>query len=566
MKFKNKLTTVLLATSLLGLSSGVYAGQTPVQEVQFKVTKYNLIGFTGPSYVKADVRNQLVSLLNQYTGSNITPSKLNELKSKLQAVLNQDAKGVFTVNIPRQTIKNGVVVLNVNFVAGKVLYGETDGFSRQNVERSIPSLKQGIQFVAGRPWIDERELTMAVENPLKLTQVEYELQPGQPIVAHVNVIAPRGKTIRYVSVNNSGSKEYNYVQTTAGYINANLTGKDDVLALVAITNLQDFSKYFAFGGSYSRPFYAQHQRLDFSLFHAQTQVKQYSPENQPDLKIDAKGSGDIATVNWSYYLPHYDWAYSNQLKVVAGYTFKRLKTETAANGRSTTVIPFYFVSPFNVGVTGKVIPFRGLDLEFSAKYNFLYSGFLGTSSLADLRQGGGRLVTAQKFEDWWTGSFSVRKTLPQNWTWFTSLGAQYSNKFLVSSERYSNNVRGFRQGSGSGDSGAWIKNELISANLSNKPNFDIKGYGFVDAGLAHYNRNAQDIESNIGLTYGVSTDGGLAPQVKTRTVASAGLGLRVAYKDFSTDVYAAYQLKGQAPNAKAYKDRTSLWFSANYKW
>ncbi|MFC6276641.1 ShlB/FhaC/HecB family hemolysin secretion/activation protein [Psittacicella hinzii] len=567
MKFKNKLTSALLAVSLLGLGTvaqPTFAAEksSSTSEAQFAVTRYNLTGYTDSSYIKPEVRAKLVSLLQEYTGNNVTVSKLNELRAKLQDVLNADAKGVFTVTLPNQRITEGTVVFNINFVAGQVNYGSAPGFNQENVRRSIPSLREGVQFVAGRPWVDERELTMAVENPLKLTQVEYELQPGKPITANVNVVAPRGKTLRYVSLDNSSSdKGVDYLRFMFGYLNANLTNRDDVLNLVLLTNLKSFDRYFAFGGSYSLPFYDAHQRLDVSLFNSSTNQEDVSYDNESNLFYDVNGIGDVALVNWSYYLPHFDWSYSNQIKFQTGFTFKRLKTsanyrlgDEALDELATKNV--YYITPFNIGFVGKIVPVRGMEIEFSAKYNFFYAGFLGTDNINKLRVAGNRLVTAEKYSDWWTAWVNFKAGLPKNWTWVTQLKGQYSKKHLVSSEVFSNDIRGFRSDYGSGDMGAYIKNELITPSFTKVPNLDVKAYAFLDAGWVKWNSDEYDYTYNQTKRYGENNSR------KDNVVASTGLGLRTSYKDWSADIYGAYRLKGEDANRGKY----SFWFTTSYRW
>ncbi|RIY32523.1 hypothetical protein CJP74_04380 [Psittacicella melopsittaci] len=559
MKFKNKLTSALLAVSLLGVGSVTTSAfaETSATEAQFTVARYNLTGYTDSTYIKPQVRAQLVTLLQEYTGNDVTVSKLNELRAKLQEVLNSDAKGVFTVTLPNQRITDGTVVFNINFIAGQVNYGSAPGYSQENVRNSLPSLKEGVQFVAGRPWVDERELTMAVENPLKLTQVEYELQPGKPIIANVNVVAPRGKTLRYVSVDNSSTdRGVDYLRFMAGYLNANLTGRDDVLNLVLLTNLKNFDRYYAFGGSYSLPFYAAHQRLDVSLFHSSTNQNDVPYDNTNTIFYDVNGVGDVAIVNWSYYLPHFDFGYSNQIKFQAGYTFKRLKSESNVRYEGLDLSnsnQVYYVSPINLGFVGKIVPFRGFEIEFSTKYNFFYAGSLGTDNINKLRVAGGRLVTAEKYSDWWTAFANFKLALPQNWAWSTQVRGQWTNKHLVNSELFSSDVRGFRHGSISGDSGVYIKNELITPNLVNVPSLDVKGYAFLDGGWLRYNNDAEDNYYNQTKNY----DG-----KNHEFVASTGIGTRVSYKDWSADVYGAYRIKGDDQGRSKY----TIWFTTSYRW
>lgn len=567
MKLKNKLTSTLFALSLMGLSSVVLAGVSP----QFTVDKYNLKGYTDPTYIKPETRNQLVLLLKSYTGNDVTVAKLNELKEKIQALLNKEAKGVFTVTIPPQKVMDKSVEFNVNFVAGKVVYNETKGFSKENVKNSLPSLSEGVQFYAGRPWVDERELTLAAENPLKLTQVQYELAPGKPITANVNTLAPRGKHLRYVSLDNYGKESLDYLRVNAGYINANFSGYDDVLSMFASTNTKRPQETLLFGLNYDLPLYKLHSRFSVLYAHSSTDIKSFKVNE--GLKLDATGGADVIAPKFSYYLPHYNFGYSNQLKLNLGYNFQRLKQKTedvrtrALIGRSG----IYYVSPISAGISGKIIPTQGIDLDFDLSYNALYAGILGSDQIFFLREYGQRLKTAEKYQDFWKGSLTAKFDLPYGFKFNTTNAFQYSNKHLISHLRTSTGVRGFRVGGGSGDSGAYTANELIAPNLSSRPELSLRPYAFLDVGMVHYNRNDLDKVENPTLQYNSEkyTDEELeamklkneTPDVNTMWVATTGLGLKASFKDFSTDVYLAHKLKGKDGK----HDRNTLWFNATYR-
>lgn len=561
------------AVSLVALSSTAFSAESP----KFTVTKYNLTGYTDASYIKPEVREQLVLLLKEYTGQDVTVEKLYELKSRLQQVLNTSAKGVFTVNLPRQTIANGTVEFNVNFVAGKVVYNTAPGYDEANLKRSIPSLYEGVTFIGGRPWIDERELTMAVENPLKLTQVEYELQPGKPITANVNVVAPRGKVLKLVSVDNKGSQPYGYLRLGLVYLNANLTNRDDVLTGAVYTNFRAPQLYSVAGLTYSLPFYQAHQRLDTSVFYVSQRSFIPAQDDNKNLRFSIYGNGLIASVNWQYYLPHYDWSYSNQLKLVAGYTFKRTQDESALHNQETNSGPgvqsgqpqvaqesrtalrnlHYYTSPFKLGLSGKVIPYRGLDVDFNFAYNFYYHGFAATSDVTDIHVASGR-NNVESFIDYWTADLTLRKTFAQNWNYTLTLGGQYTNKHLPGSEQFGGGNRG-RMVPVGGDKGYFVKNELTTPNYSQVENLDAKFYGFVDYAWA---------SDNFDFAYDAGNVDPSSPKANATDAASYGVGTRVSYKDFTVDAYVVNALKWPNVNniTPATANKTEVFFSVNYRW
>lgn len=59
--------------------------------------------------------------------------------------------------------------------------------------------------------------------------------------------SPFGKTRSFVSYDNFGAREFNYQRVSLGFVNANLTGHDDVLNLNALTNVKAPSKSYAVG-------------------------------------------------------------------------------------------------------------------------------------------------------------------------------------------------------------------------------------------------------------------------------------------------------------------------------
>lgn len=587
MKLNKTLVSALLAIALSGFSYTAHADDS-ANEVKFEVKKYNLTGFYDKAYSEPEFRAQIVGLLRSYVGKDVTLAKIDELKSKLQALLNTRAKGLYTISVPPQKLENGEVTLRVNFLAGKITYADAPGYSKENVKRSLPSIREGLYFVAGRPFVDERELTMAVENPLKLTQIEYDIKPGQPINVHVNVIAPNGKTLRYVQVDNSGSGAYDYVRGTVGYVNSNLTGKDDVFAAVATSNFKSWSKYNAFAVSYTRPLYKTHQRFDVTLAHTSSAVDNLVDNS---LLIKTVGRGDIAQLNWSYYLPHYDWSYANQLKVQAGYTFRRLYASARDESNESVGVQLsdskvgayrsdmnvYYASPLYVGLTGRIIPKRGMDMEVSLRYNWFYSGFLGSSDVNVQRAFNNRRVTGEKFQDWITGSLHYRVRMPKNWTWYQIMNFQYSNKHLFATERYSTGVRGFRDGGVAGDKGVTVKTEIITPNLYDNITTSLKAYGFVDLGYGEYNHDPKDAaeDANPTLAYkptvNIGKDGkisGLAYDSKSKNGlfhASTGLGVRFAYKQFSLDTYYVRNLTRVKSDLEK-ESRNSVFFSAIYRW
>ncbi|MGX2970476.1 ShlB/FhaC/HecB family hemolysin secretion/activation protein [Ursidibacter arcticus] len=537
-QFKLNQLMVLLGVSLAGVASA---------ETLIDVKSFQLVG----DIATLSEPNQLAiaEVLQPYQGKNQSLTNLKKAQGELEAVLNRLNLGRYTVVLPEQEIIDGNVYLQL-VLGGRgneVFYKGGKGYEKENIERSLPSLKAGKTYEDGRQWFDKRELNMALENPLKLTRVHYDLDPANNASAlTVSGYAPFGKTRSYIAVDNYGSKEFDYARLTLGHINANLTGRDDVLSVNALTNFHEPKKSYALGVNYSLPFYEQHQSVSgyagFSNLDS-TEDADGLPEGL-SRKI-AKGKSVTAGFKWSYYLPEFGLGVKDQFKVNAGYQYRHFQQKVGVDAVNSNLgvhnSSNYSLAGGYIGLSGEIQPTASGKFSFDVAQHYYSKNFPGSSRVEKVAE------FEEKAKSYTLTRYSVgySQDFAQGWNIDTQLRGQYTKSNLASIDQDSvtgvYNVRGYRYTGLSGDKTFVWKTELSTPRYTNA---NISGYAFYDWGKVSYNNKLSQSE----------------------VLSSAGLGVK-ARMGLDFDVFVARRLHNheldQRHNGKR-SDRTSVWVKASY--
>lgn len=522
-----------LALSLTGIAHAHTADQT------IEVKSFQVVG---------DIANlteaqqlALAAALRPYQNAAQSIEGLHHAKTAAENALAESGAGKYRVDLPVQEISEGNVYLQLRLGAQpkQTVYKGSKGYDADNVKRSLPSLAQGKE-------LDPRELHMAQENPLKATRVHYDIdaatgEKGTAVAAY----APFGNTRSYVGLDNYGSREFNYFRATAGHINANLTGNDDVLSISAMTNLKNPAKSFAIGADYQRPLYNSHQIIGANIGFSNLDSTTGSDALPQGLnQRTAKGRNLNAGLRYSYLLPRFDLGFDNQLKFNAGYELRHINQRFAidANNNALTISDAarYSIAGIYAGISGETKPAQGSEINFGVHHHF-YSKHLPGSS---------RMQHASAFADK-AHSYGITrynlgiKQKLADWQLSTELRGQHSSKALASVEQESitgaYNVRGFRYAGISGDNSLVWKTEIATPRYTEA---QLGGYVFYDWGRISSNSAGE----------------------AARAASSAGIGIRArAGLDFDLAVvrrgknYDADRL----PNGDQ-SGRTSAWLKATY--
>ena len=538
-KFKLSAVALLLG---FGFASMVNAEQ------QFSVNSFQLLGDI--QGLTDDEQISLAEILEHYQG-NQTLKSLKEAQKALEEKLNAFNKGKYEVVLPEQRVENGNVLFQLAYkapVTSQVFYKGSEGYDDKNIESSIPSLKQGKFFDDGRQWFDRREFAMTKENPLKVTRMHYELD-AQNKASNLTVsgLSPYGKTRNFISVDNYGAREFNRARVMFGHINANLTGNDDVLTINGLTNFKAPSKSSALGVGYSRPFYDNHQIV--SILAGVSRLDSSDTDGLPSAinRKLSRGKTAFVGLNWSYFLPQFDFGIEDQFKLNAGYSYRHYDQKSGINNFGDSRKHFS-IGGINVGISGevKLSPTSTINMELMDYYyahnlpGSKHMGRIGDNYNRSYNIVFYRLGYSQDFAD--------------GWNFNSQLSGQYTRQDLNNLDHFTVSgvygVRGFKYNSVSAERGLVWRNEL---SMPKYTKYNVSPYAFYDLGQYRYNKENAKIY-----------DG------KSHTVSSAGLGVKAELiRNLNIDLFVARLLvnsdKDSLNSNKAFEsDRTTLWGKLTY--
>lgn len=533
---KKLLPSALLV--LLSLSTASAATNTKLVQVEEVV----LDGYAYQEVISPQVRTELVQFLNSRTGSfelETFPEELEITRRGLEAILNQHSPGVFLVSTPDQKLTDHKLRFSLDLVPGEVIYNQTNPyFSVDNIRRSLPSLEaKNLKFSSGKPIVDEREIDMIRENSFKYPSIEYQLEVGKRPTVYVDLLSPRGKHLFYFTLDNfSPFKTHYNLKEAVGYINGNLTGHDDVLSTMFLFNHKSLKESTGVALQYAIPFYNIHSKLTLNYVWSSARIS-----NIAGTDISVSTAGHVGQLQYDYYVPRFSSQLKQSIKVFTGISFRLLDSAVSAE---SSPVPAHasrvLTTPVFVGLQYSMNPVTTYSLEAELKYTAYQAGVLGNSSLEDLQAAGARLVTAEKFQQKLTGTVSGTYLADNGFSISNQVNWQWSPSKTLAFDRFANSIRGFREG-GVGDSGLLVKNTVTSPNLLKVTNFSFQPYAFVDFSFSKFNSSDEDVANNPSINYGTNE----ANPILTKSIASAGLGLKAAYRDISLDVFVSHKLSGK---------------------
>lgn len=507
------------------------------------IKEINLIGEV--NNLSKESKDLIYDELKGLHGKTVSLETIEQITSKLTEGLNNSNEEKYVIDFHKSLFDKGNLVLSIK-KSSYISYKGTENFTTENLKNSLPSLSLDKFYEDGRQWFDQRELNMAQDNPLKYTLLHYDLNPEtKTSVLTIYPHAPYGKDYAYVNVDNYGSKSINYTRINVGYINANLTGNDDVFTIIGSTNFKKPENYYAIGMNYNYPFYKYHQTLGAYLGYSHTNTDERSGlANGLDRKI-AKGNMLTAGLNWSYYLPQFDIGLKDQFKLNAGYLVRLYDQDSSIEANQNQLKyddnKKYSLAGVNIGISAEIKLTQNSEIKFNLSQAYYSHKIPGSSRTYNLTNSGyDRSYYLTNYGLSYSQDFA-------NWNFKTEINGQYTKNKIPNIDYQSitgvYNVRGFRYDFISADKGVVWRNELTTPSYTS---FKIKNYAFYDWGKFNYN------DSNR----------------KDSSVSSAGLGIKAEIvKGLTADFYVARRLHhanyDHLDNGKI-SDKTSFWGKISY--
>jgi hemolysin activation/secretion protein len=423
----------------------------------------------------------------------------------------------FELSVPPQKIIGGKLIVLITPKLGNITAQVDQGYDGDNLLKSLPTLKTGKLLFASNEWVDSRELYMARENPLKRTDVSYQITPDQGVDAVIKATAPFGNKYVSVGFDNYGNDVVGRGRVNFAALHGNLTGRDDVLSLVGVSSTNTLLQSYGASVSYSVPFYESHNALAFTYSHGHANVNL-----MPIIPggIDSYGSSDQFSFKLTHYLKPFAWEAKNQFKLSLGFGFNDYRASSKYKSFSLQDYEVY-ETPLTLGISGVVTPTQGVDLDGAVNFVTAGAGLLGTSSASSLSQSREGVGSYNLFRY----NLGTKAQFNRDYIINARLFGQYTKMNLIPYDAMtiagSNGVRGFVNAVMMGDSTSVLRLEALSPKLVDSA--DLRLYSFYD----------------LGRKWGGSDNA-------NATLSSWGLGTRFSSPSnrLNLDFYVAQKLEG----------------------
>lgn len=508
-----------------GLLITAEAAEAPA-EISFTVTGFQVTG-DNPLSAKATE-----AVLEPYTGRHAGLEGLQAASDALQSELGARGYSFHRVVLPPQTLKDGVVKLEVvEFKLGEVNVENNRYFDDRNVLASLPGLEKG-----RAPNVKNlsRALRLANAHPAKQLRIAFnESEKAQAIDATVQV-EDRNPSSFFTVLQNTGTEETGDWRLSLGYQYSNLFNRDHSVSLVYTTSPDDTSAVSQVGLNYVIPFYRVAGTLSF--VYSDSNVESGIVQNF----FQVSGAGTVAGVHYLHTF-HDHGIYQHEAEI--GYEDKLFENDLTFNGQPLAGIVDVRTNPVSLTYRGRLVGVQNIfGFELTGVSNQPGGSDSDEAAYAANRAGADPKWSAVRY------AFEYSHRFESNWAVSLRYKGQSAGEPLVPGEQFglggAQSIRGFEERELLADKGWQTNLEVFAPPLGNS------GISL----LAFYDLGHLENEDDTALSADQSTE--VDP-------ASAGLGLRWLWRDrMSISADAASVLEG-AGNTE--DGDTALHFSLFYR-
>lgn len=444
MNFHSIARTCVALPLVLSLLSAPVAAQQDSMATQ--ITGYRVIGNTLLS------PDEVLSVVEGRVGR-MGFADIQKTAQLLQAKYRERGYGAVIVQVPDQTLSQGVVQLEV--VEGKLSQVQVTGnqqFSRANVLHSLDTLQ--LKTTPSLISLD-RQLLMVNENPAKTVRVVF--QPGEKHgqVEAMAIVEEQPVERWNLSFDNSGSDATGNYRLSLGYLHANVDDRDTQFTARAVTSPTDPSQVAIASASLKRPLYARSTFVELSALASSTRNTP-TQTGAGELRFSGQGSSVGARGIW--------------LVPVLGETKHQLSAgvESRSYTNTCSLGSFGAAGCGSAGASVDVMPFTlGYLLQkpghWNAAAHWIRNLPWTPQTSDDTRFHAARSKARSDYQFLrysFNGSFAVMGA----WSAMARLEGQWSDQPLVGAEQFgaggANSVRGYPERVISGDAGAAASLEL----------------------------------------------------------------------------------------------------------
>ncbi|KAF0219909.1 MAG: polypeptide-transport-associated domain-containing [Geobacteraceae bacterium] len=407
--------------------------QSAEQDQTFEITAFKLEGTT------LFPVQRLLDLLDDLVGTGRTAADVEKARDILEKHYHEEGYPTVLVNIPEQSVENGVIRLQV--IESKVSVTRVTGnrhFSTELILDKLPSIAPGAILYAPNV---QKEINKVNRNPdLKVIP---SMAPGKEL-GTVDVELKAEDRLPFhgsLEFNNRNSHDTTPLRLNLSAHYDNLWGKEHSFSLQYQASPQKLKEVEVVSGSYMLP----------APWDKDTSLIVYSVYSNSNTTFgdafNTIGKGDIVGGRYVIPFPPYE-AYNHS--AVLGFDYKHFRENTGQTGvpEGTTSSPVEYL-PLSLAYSGSLPDSTGITL-FNAAFNMAFRGMV---------------VRQQNFEEkrfkargnyfYTTLGVERRQKLPGGAALGVKLDGQIADQPLISNEQYAaggmDSVRGYKESELMGD-------------------------------------------------------------------------------------------------------------------
>jgi len=474
-----------------GLTAVVHA-QGQEETVNFEIKAFTVEGNTLFS------EREILPVLEPFSGAEKTADDVEQARDRLERFHHEKGYPTVLVNIPEQTVEQGMVRLQViESKIGRVKVTGNRYFTKEKILKDLPAFRAGeIPYV---PKVQEQLNRVNRSPDLKVAPV---LMPGKEL-GSVDVelkVKDRRPLHGSLEVNNRSTQETSDLRVNAMVRYDNLWQKDHSIGLQYQTSPEDMDEVEVVAASYVLPVPWSHDHV-LALYGIWSDSDTAFGEG-----FEVIGKGFILGSRYVMSLPPYK-QYTHNLTV--GLDYKDFDETTGfADGEEDVKTPIAYL-PLSLAYSS-FLPDSWGHTRFSTSMNVAFRGLV-----TDQREFEIKRYEAKGNYLYATAGVERTQKLPADMSLYLKLDGQLADQPLISNEQYSaggmESVRGYKETEALGDDAFHATAEVIAPNLAKA--FELSEHlGFTP--YLFYDVAALRVKSP------------LPGQDGSQTIQGAGLGVR----------------------------------------
>lgn len=443
----------------------------PVRAVQqFDILEFDIDGNTVLD--EADIDRAVEPFL----GEQKTASDVDQARAALEQLYRSKGYKTVSVSIPRQSVKDGVIALQVNEArVGHLTVKGTEYHSIDAIKEAAPSMAEGSvpdfnqiqKDIVGLNQQPDRRVTPSLKAGAAPGTVDFDLVVDDHLPLHGSV-----------ELNNRRSQDTSELRTMGSLSYDNLWQAGHSFSLSYQTAPEDQSDARVLFGSYLARFGSSPFSLLFNGLKSDSNVATVGGTN-------VIGKGQSGGIRGLLSLPATDSYYQS---VSAGMDYKHFRNNTELGAQALETPVTYY--PFSVGYNGS---YRGASATTQGDLTVDFASPRLGSTTADLDN---NRAYARGQQLWLRANLGRTQELPWGLQGYIHMGGQWTDQPLITNEQFSiggaDTVRGYLESEALGDYGHAETLELRSPSWAEVLSFgrphlfeEFRLFGFWDSAQVH---------------------------------------------------------------------------------